>query len=221
MSATLKERFRPEKRAKMVERTGLSDQGFDELVERVYARASEVPGSITRLAAAARAAGVPMLSHDDMSPEQRDWFRSLGITIAEFPINVPTAEAAIAAGDVTVFGAPNVVRGGSHTGCPSAREMAAQGLCSILASDYFYPALFTAPFMLGEHAGLTLPEAWALVSANPAAALGLTDRGRIAEGARADIILVDAAQGRMPRVVATIADGRMIHMAGAERLAAA
>jgi alpha-D-ribose 1-methylphosphonate 5-triphosphate diphosphatase len=221
MSGTLKERLRPDKRVRMMERTGLGEAEFDALVERIHAKAGEVPHVTGRLAAAAREARLPMLSHDDMSPEQRDMFRSLGVAIAEFPINEPTARAAIAAGDFTVFGAPNVVRGGSHTGCPSASEMAGQGLCSILASDYFYPAILAAPFMLAERAGLSLAQAWPLVSANPAAALGRTDRGRIAEGARADLILVDASDSRLPRVVATIAGGRIIHMAGADRLAAA
>ncbi len=131
---TLKTRHRPDKIGKMVERTGLSTEAFMALVETVYARKSEVEGSIARLAAAARAAGVTMFSHDDMTPDMRAWYRSLGVTVAEFPIDEATARAAEAHGEAIVFGAPNVVRGGSHTGCPSAEDMVRAGLCTILAS---------------------------------------------------------------------------------------
>ncbi|HBF54805.1 MAG TPA: alpha-D-ribose 1-methylphosphonate 5-triphosphate diphosphatase, partial [Afipia sp.] len=106
----------PKKRARMVERSGLTESQFDTLVERVMARTSDVPDSIARLASIGRDHGIPLLSHDDESPDQRAGFRTMGIDIAEFPINEETARAAIEAGDFTVFGAPNVVRGGSHTG---------------------------------------------------------------------------------------------------------
>ena len=90
----------------MAERTGLTGEAFDQLVQRVIARADEVPGSIARLALAAKAAGVPTLSHDDETPATREEFRKLGVAIAEFPINEETAIAAAAAGDFIVFGAP-------------------------------------------------------------------------------------------------------------------
>ncbi|MBX9907347.1 MAG: alpha-D-ribose 1-methylphosphonate 5-triphosphate diphosphatase [Beijerinckiaceae bacterium] len=208
---TLKTRHRPDKVGKMVERSGLSAEGFAELVERVYARKSEVPASLERLAAAARAAGVPMLSHDDMTPDMRRWFRGLGVTVAEFPIDEATAREAAAHGEPIVFGAPNVVRGGSHTGCPSAEEMVREGLCTILASDYYYPALALAPFLLARRGAASFAEAWRLVSQGPAEALGLNDRGVIAPGKRADIVLVEDAL--QPRVVATIAAGRLVHLA--------
>lgn len=208
---TLKSRHRPDKIGKMVERTGLSRDEFMELVDRVYARKGEVAGSVARLAQAARAAGVPMFSHDDMSPQMRREHRELGIQLAEFPINEETAREAAGAGDPIVFGAPNVVRGGSHTGCPAAEEMVRAGLCTILASDYYYPALPLAPFLLAERGAAAFPEAWKLVSTNPAAALGLTDRGRIAAGLRADLVIV--RPDPTPRVVATIAGGRLVHLA--------
>lgn len=208
---TLKSRHRPDKVGKMVERTGLSHGEFMELVDRVYARKGEVAGSIIRLAEAARKAGVPIMSHDDMSPEMRREHRALGIAVAEFPINEATAREAAGAGEAIVFGAPNVVRGGSHTGCPAAEEMVRQGLCTILASDYYYPALPLAPFLLAERRAAFLPAAWKLVSDNPATALGLTDRGRIAPGLRADLVIVRPEP--TPRVVATIANGRLVHLA--------
>jgi alpha-D-ribose 1-methylphosphonate 5-triphosphate diphosphatase len=206
--------------AKMVERSGLSAADFDALVGRVADRADEVPGSIARLAAAAQAAGIPSMSHDDMSIEQRRWFAALGVGIAEFPLTEAVAEVAVAEGAPTIFGAPNVLRGGSHTGCPDAAEMAQRGWCSVLASDYFYPAMLQAPFILGRKHGVPLEAAWALVSANAAASVGLCDRGRIAEGARADLVLVDVDAKGLAHAVATIADGRLVHLADGGRLAA-
>lgn len=214
---TLKSRHRPDKVGKMVERTGLSHDEFMELVDRVYARKGEVAGSIARLAEAARKAGVPTMSHDDMSPGMRQQHRALGIAIAEFPINEATAREAASAGEAIVFGAPNVVRGGSHTGCPAAEEMVRQGLCTILASDYYYPALALAPFLLAESGAASFAAAWKLVSENPAAVLGLTDRGRITPGLRADLVIVRPAP--TPRVVATIAGGRLVHLADPSLLA--
>lgn len=212
-------RAKPEKLAKMIERSGLDRDDFVALVENVHARAEAVGPSIERLAAAARAAGLPMLSHDDVSPEMRHWYRGLGVAVAEFPMDEATARAARDEGEATVFGAPNVLRGGSHTGCPAAAEMVAKDLCAILASDYFYPALAAAPFRLAADGVRPLETAWDLVSANPAAAFGLADRGRLSPGLRADAILVDAAAGRPPRVVAAFVAGRLAHCADGARIA--
>lgn len=209
---------KPEKRARMAERTGLTGEAFDQLAQRVVSRAGEVPGSIARLAAAARAAGVRTLSHDDETPAMRADFRKLGVDIAEFPINEETARAAAAAGDFIVFGAPNVVRGGSHTGWTNASDMIAKGLCSILASDYYYPAPLLAAFRLVADGTVPLHQAWALVSSAPAKAAGLADRGTLACGRRADIILVDDAVPLRPRVVGVIAAGRLVHLTEANRL---
>jgi len=209
---------RPRKRAQMVERTGLSNEAFDHLVERVVSRAHDVPGSIARLAEIARSANVRMLSHDDDSPEMRQAFRGMGVDIAEFPINEATARAAAEAGDAIVFGAPNVVRGGSHIGWTKTADMIAKGLCSILASDYYYPAQLLAAFRLAEDGVLPLARAWNLISAAPARAAGLSDRGILAEGHRADIILVDDASPLRPRIVAVIAAGRLVHLTDASRL---
>jgi alpha-D-ribose 1-methylphosphonate 5-triphosphate diphosphatase len=153
-----------------------------------------------------------------MTPSMRADFRALGVAIAEFPINEETAVAAAEAGDFIVFGAPNVVRGGSHTGWTRASDMIAKGLCSILASDYYYPAQLLAAFRLVDDGILPLPQAWALISANPAAAAGMSDRGTIADGRRADILLVDDSVKLRPRIVAVIARGRLVHLTDAHRL---
>jgi len=218
MDGTVADMAKPRKRNRMVERTGLSSEEFDLLVERVISRADEVPASVSRLAASARAAEVRMLSHDDATPAMRHAFRELGATIAEFPINEETAQAAASHGDAIVYGAPNVVRGGSHTGWTRASDMIAKGLCSVLASDYYYPAQLLAAFRLAADGVVPLAQAWALVSASPARATGLTDRGTLAEGRRADILLVDDSVKLRPRLIAVISGGKLVHLTDAIRL---
>jgi alpha-D-ribose 1-methylphosphonate 5-triphosphate diphosphatase len=218
MDSTVASLTKPQKRSRMVERTGLPDRAFDELVARIAARAHDVPASIARLAGAAREAGIRMLSHDDDTPEMRQGFRAQGITIAEFPVNEETAREAACGGDFIVFGAPNVVRGGSHTGWTRASDMIAKGLCSILASDYYYPAPLLAAFRLAADGILPLPTAWDLISTSPARAAGLVDRGELTAGSRADIILVDDKIPLRPRIVAVISAGRLVHLTEANRL---
>jgi alpha-D-ribose 1-methylphosphonate 5-triphosphate diphosphatase len=197
---------------RMSERSGVSHDAFVELMTCVHGRAGEVPGSIERLAAAARAAGVPLLSHDDMSPDQRRWYRALGCDATEFPTTMETAQDAASAGDDIIFGAPNVVRGGSHLGWTNAADMVARGLCSILASDYYYPAPLLAAFRLAATGVTPLERAWSLVSSAPARSMGLVDRGTIAAGKRADVILVDASDPSRPRVAAAIVAGRPVYL---------
>ena len=198
---------------KYAERTGLTQEAFAELLQRVGARADEVPDAIAGLAAAARGAGIALASHDDTSPEMRAEFRAFGVRIAEFPTTVETATAARAAGDSTIFGAPNVVRGGSHLDCPRAADMVAAGACDILASDYYYPALHLAPFRLAKDGICPLGKAWSLVSTAPAAALGLTDRGTIEAGRRADLVLIDDS-GAVPHIAGVFVAGRPAHLSG-------
>jgi alpha-D-ribose 1-methylphosphonate 5-triphosphate diphosphatase len=218
MNSTVRDLEKPRKRAQMVERCGLSDEEFDRLVARVVSRSYEVPDSIARLAGVARSADVRMLSHDDASPAMRRAFRAKGIAIAEFPVNEETAREAAEGGDAIVLGAPNVVRGGSHTGWTKAADMIAKGLCSILASDYYYPAQILAAFRLVADGVLPLAEAWNLISAAPARAAGFTDRGILAGGYRADIILVDDEIPLRPRVVAVVAEGHLVHLTDASRM---
>lgn len=159
-----------------------------------------------------------MLSHDDISPDQRCAFRALGCRVAEFPTTLATAEAATAAGDDIVLGAPNVVRGGSHIGWINAADMIRRGFCTVLASDYYYPAPLLAAFRLVAEGIAPLPDAWAYVAENPARAASLSDRGRLEPGCRADVILVDAGNPLHPTVVATIVRGRLAFLTDASRL---
>ena len=200
---------RRRKIGKYAERAGLAHDAFLDLLEEVRKGAPEVPAAMRRVAAAAEAAGVVRLAHDEETLEDRSLYRSLGALISEFPEIVAVAREAVRAGEAVVFGAPNVLRGGSHTGCPGAADMVREGLCTVLASDYYYPAMLLAPFRLAADGILPLEDAWRLVSANPARAAGLDDRGTLAEGARADILLVDPS-GPVPRPAAALAGGRLL-----------
>jgi alpha-D-ribose 1-methylphosphonate 5-triphosphate diphosphatase len=208
----------PSKIGTMIDRSGLSREDFFKLVDSLQSRADEVPDLIVRMAKSANATGIPLLSHDDSSPEQRQWFRALGCRVCEFPMNIETAKHAVAGGDEIVFGAPNIVRGKSHVGWVNARDMVARGLCSILASDYFYPAPLVAAFRLAETGVLPLGKTWELVSGTPARVMNLPDRGSIATGKRADLILVDPAVPGRPRVVAVLVAGKIVYITEPQRL---
>jgi len=170
-----------------------------------------VPAAVARLAEAARKAAIPMASHDDNSPALRRHYRDLGCHISEFPVDEATARAAIDAGETVILGGPNVVRGGSHAARLSATETAEAGLCSALTSDYYYPTLLQAAFILAGRGTLPFAECWALVARNPARAAGLADRGEIAPGRRADLILVDDSDPALPRAVASFVAGELRH----------
>ena len=181
-------------------RSGMDVTDFIALMREMWQRRPEVPAVIAKAGQSAQARGAPMLSHDDSQPETRDFYRSHGARISEFPMNMAVTRAAREAGDWTVFGAPNAARGGSHLGSPGAADMVAAGLCDILASDYYYPAMLAAVARLQADGIGRLPDLWKLVSAHPAAALGLANRGEIAVGRRADLVLLDWPEGGTPVV---------------------
>ncbi len=195
------------------QRTGLDPEQYIARLLKVWERRAEVPAAIARVAARGRRAGAPMLSHDDSQHETRRLFRECGARIAEFPMSVVVARAARAAGDHVVFGAPNALRGESHLGSPSATAMIVEGTCNVLASDYYYPAMLAAVARLLADGVAPLERLWPLVAANPATALGLDDRGRIATGLRADLVLLDWPEGRVPAPRLTLVAGRPAYAA--------
>ncbi|MFM0592582.1 alpha-D-ribose 1-methylphosphonate 5-triphosphate diphosphatase [Paraburkholderia dilworthii] len=134
--------------------------------------------------------GIPVASHDDTLVEHVEQARAEGIVLAEFPTTRVAAEAAREHGISTIMGAPNIVRGGSHSGNVSALELAEANLLDILSSDYVPSSLLTAVFELVAKADWTLPRAMATVSAEPARTAGLHDRGAIEAGLRADFVRV-------------------------------
>lgn len=193
-------------------KAGRSPESHLAQMQEMHARRDEVPAALDGLCAELAQRGVKMGSHDDQTAEGRALWRARGVTLAEFPETQEAAEAAHGAGDAVIMGAPNVVRGGSHNGNLSALDLISMGLCHALASDYHYPSPRRAALMLAQSGLLDLAGAWALVSSGPAQVLGLTDRGTLVPGKRADIVVLDKATGR---VAATFAAGRVSFMSGA------
>jgi alpha-D-ribose 1-methylphosphonate 5-triphosphate diphosphatase len=189
-------------------RSGISEDDYIALLGEVWNRRNDVPGTIEKVAEMARAKGAPMLSHDDTRAETRAWFRDRGAHVAEFPMVMEAAEAARANGDTIIFGAPNAARGGSHIGSLGAGDMVEAGMCDALASDYFYPAMLAAVARLDADRRADRLKLWSLVSSGPARAMNLSDRGKIAVGTRADLVLVDWPDGHPPAIFGTWVGGR-------------
>lgn len=173
-----------------------------------------VEATTRRIEAERAGRGLLLVSHDDDTAERVERMRALGCTIAEFPVSVEAAERAAYHGMSVLMGAPNLVRGGSLSGNVGAQELLGRGLVDGLVADYYAPALLTALFSSVERGLADLPTATRLVTANPAATIGLTDRGRIETGRRADLIVV-AMSGRTPLVEATVVGGRLRWLTGA------
>jgi len=187
---------------------GRSPEAHLAMMQAMHNRTEEVPAALEGLAARLRAKGVIVGSHDDNTIAGRTWFRSIGVEVSEFPETEETARFAQDGGDQVILGAPNVVRGGSHAGKVSAVDLIGQGIGVALASDYHYPAPRQAALALADQIGLG--SAWALVSSGPAGVLGLSDRGQIEFGLRADFVVLDD----LNRVVATFVRGQPAFMAG-------
>jgi alpha-D-ribose 1-methylphosphonate 5-triphosphate diphosphatase len=189
--------------------------GVDELnrlqAERIAARRRGVEQE-RELAALAGRIGCPTASHDPHRSEDVDRDLALGVSIAEFPTTMELAERYRAAGIPVVLGAPNLVRGGSHLTNLSVAEALGHGTGDLLCSDYHYPSLLQAPFVAARRGILPFGRAWALVSAGPADAAGLDDRGRLKAGLRADVVVVDPG-GQGPAVVEQVLlEGRMARL---------
>ena len=156
--------------------------------------------NLSRLTPLARRGEIRLLAHDPVTPDDIGWASEAGATIAEFPVTVEAARAAREQGLTTVMGAPNALRGHSHTGNASARELVSLGLCDVIASDYLPTALLASTFAMAAEGCCSLPAAVGLITSGPARLAGLDDRGRLAVGLRADLVLVDD-RGRWPSVV--------------------
>jgi alpha-D-ribose 1-methylphosphonate 5-triphosphate diphosphatase len=136
-----------------------------------------------------------LASHDDTDAQQVDHARRIGVTISEFPTTQEAADAAHAHGLTTVMGAPNMVRGGSHSGNVAAVELAHSDRLDMLSSDYVPASLLHGAFLLHTQAGWSMPRAMATVSKNPAKALGFSDRGQLKPGMRADVVRMREMNG--------------------------
>jgi len=180
-------------------------------LKHASANAPHVPAKLSALAEAFDTMGVCYGSHDDPDGETRARYATIGARIAEFPISLRAAEAAQTMMSPVIMGAPNVVRGKSQAGNVAATDLIAAGLCDALVSDYHMPALALAAWKLVDRGLASLPKAWAMISTKPAEILRLSDRGRLDEGLRADLVVINSET----RVVeATICGGRLTYLAG-------
>ena len=153
----------------------------------------------TAIAQMCRERQIALASHDDATSEHVLESHQLGSVIAEFPTTFAAAEASRQHGMNVLMGAPNIVRGGSHSGNVAAHKLAELGLLDILSSDYYPASLLDAAFRVADDNanGFTLPQAIRLVTRNPARALNLDDRGVVAEGKRADLVLAHRKGGNI------------------------
>jgi len=157
---------------------------------------------------ASRARQVPLASHDDTLLSDVAMAVQEGVAISEFPTTVAAAQAARDVGMAIIMGGPNMVKGGSHSGNVSAAELAQLDLLDIFSSDYVPSSLLLATFMLGGLEGWTLAKAVRTVTRNPARAIGMSDRGELAVGQRADILRVRMNRVGMPHVMETSLAGK-------------
>ncbi|SLN28461.1 Alpha-D-ribose 1-methylphosphonate 5-triphosphate diphosphatase [Roseovarius albus] len=202
---------RPKRLTGQALRIGQNPEKYLAYMQMLHSRMDEVPAALEILADQLSDMGVRLGSHDDRTKVQRQDWHAMGVHIAEFPETVEAAEAARQAGDAVVMGAPNVVRGNSHNGNASALDLITMGLCDGLASDYHYPSMRRAAFFLAEAGVLDFAGAWGMISSGPARVLGLVDRGELAVGQRADLVILDAESRD---VCATISGGQVSHMRG-------
>ena len=150
--------------------------------------------------------GLPLASHDDTTPDHVDQAHGFGVVISEFPTTLSAAQRAMELGMHVMGGTPNLVRGGSHSGNISIRELAAHDALDCLSSDYVPHSLLHAVFVLHQELGYELPRALKMVTATPARALGLHDRGSLQTGMRADLVQVRMVDG-LPVVMAVWQNG--------------
>ena len=173
---------------------------------------SEIRDRIDRVVAHAAEEGITVASHDDEEPEEVVRLHERGVEIAEYPITLETAQRATELGMTTVMGAPNLVTGGSQWGNLTSMAAIEAGALDVICADYHPPSLLAAPFV---STGEPLHERVARVTRNPADAVGLHDRGRIVEGARADLVLVDTVE--TPTVSRAFVDGEQVYWTGDRR----
>lgn len=170
----------------------MTDKAFEDFC-KLRLEESELYADKNRKAIAqlSQGRGFVLASHDDATLAHVEEAVSQGISVAEFPTTMEAAKASHAAGMGVLMGAPNVVRGGSHSGNVAASDLAKEGTLDILSSDYIPFSMIQAAFYLGEVVeGIDLPQAIRMVTKTPAEAINLNDRGAIEKGRRADLVRV-------------------------------
>ena len=190
---------------------GLSDSEFDKMViERKELQAKYSKKHRLEISSMCKNMGVTTATHDDATEAHIKEAITLGATISEFPTTVAAASAANNAGMSTIMGGPNVVRGGSHSGNVSASDLSDKGLLDALSSDYVPSSLLYGAFLLSDKQGLSLPDAIATVTTNPARMANFNDRGEIKAGFRADLIQVKRCTDGTPIVRKTFKLGERV-----------
>jgi alpha-D-ribose 1-methylphosphonate 5-triphosphate diphosphatase len=190
---------------------GLSDEAFEVFVKNRIARSQRYSDPHRKMIARmCNERGIPMASHDDATLEHVSESISFGVRLAEFPTSLEAARASHEAGLSVLMGAPNVVRGRSHSGNVAASDLAEAGVLDVLSSDYVPFSIIHAPFILADTINITLPEAIAMVTASPARAVDLHDRGRIAPDLRADLVRVRHTAGDVPLIRSVWRQGQRV-----------
>jgi len=170
---------------------GLDDDTIDRRIKELRDQRARLRGPNRKaLLDMARPRDVPIASHDDRTLAEIAENVADGIAISEFPVTLEAAKAAKAAGMQVIAGAPNIVRGGSHSGNVSASDLLAAGAVDAFASDYVPPSLVEAAFLCARTDRMSLPAAIAMVTDTPARMVGLQERGRLALWCRADVVRV-------------------------------
>ncbi len=178
-------------------RYGLNDDEMDDYVkDKQQAQQQFSARHRSMVVKALEGRNIALASHDDATVEHIEESVRDGVAIAEFPTRLEAAEAARRNGLAVLMGAPNLVLGGSHSGNASALDLAVSGLLDMLSSDYVPSSTLQGVFLLRDGIpDMTLPRAARVATVNPAHAIGLEDRGEIAEGKRADFIRVREIEG--------------------------
>ena len=158
----------------------------------------------------AQTVSCPTASHDGSSFDDVQRDMRLPVDIAEFPMSIEIAQAYRNAGIRVMLGAPNLVRGGSHLGNLSVADALRLDEGDVLCSDYHYPSLLQAPFVIAETSTASLAAAWRCVSSAPAEVVGLGDRGVLEPGRRGDIVVVDDS-GTRARAVQLFVNGQSVY----------
>ena len=184
----------------------LDEKQLEEIVDKKMNKNDE---KINELISHAKEHNLTLLSHDDDCIEKLDGLLDLGVQISEFPLDLEVAKYAVEKGIATGMGAPNIVRGGSQSGNIAAIDLVKEGVCKYLCSDYHPTSMLQAVYRMKEDANLDIAKGFSMVTSTPAAYANLEDRGVIAEGKRADIIVIDDTH--IPKVVLTLKDGDSIY----------
>lgn len=166
----------------------------------------DVVREVTQLSARHR---LPIASHDDDTIEKVQFMAELGATVSEFPVTMEAADEAKRHGMHVVMGAPNALRGTSHSGNLSAMDAINAGLVDMLAADYHPASLLQAVYAIAQRGALPLHDAFKLISQNVAEGLGLRERGVIAARHYADLVFIE--EGSRPRVRATMRNGKFVY----------